>query len=621
VRAPSLREPARVPARYALEPWPAADTGVAATAVARHQRTIQFHHSMGAVSSACQCCSSPLKTEAVTTGQTSPEPQKGSARAAKIAPAKIAKSVGQRRAALEVKSGGFSLKNFSATNSAKIDDCYKISSTIIGEGAFGQVRMCTDKQSETKRAVKMIQKSAQGQVAKMMEEIEIISLLDHPNIVRLYESFQDRKTVFLIMELCDGGELFERIIAAGAFTEAVAAKCVKQMFLAINYLHQNLIIHRDLKPENWLVSSKEVVEKATLKLIDFGISKRLKNGEYAKSKTGTPNYIAPEVMNGRYNEKVDIWSTGVITYIILSGLQPFNGKNVDEIMKSVQKARFDLESGVWKKVSINAKGFIKALLQKNPAGRPAAAKVLQHAWFDAVIEETEMDTSWLDVSALRTFSKFNKVKKAALTIVASQLSDKRIDDLKNLFMGLDDNGDGTLSTKELKEGLKAAGVKIPKDLAVVLEEVDTDGSGVLDYTEFLAASMDHKIYSQENIVWAAFRKFDVDGSGSIDKNELLAVLGDDTFKEQLSIGGDQSQIAKLFDEIDVNGDGIIDFEEFFAMVRDHEDIVRETNTEPMTNPVKKSPKGGKRKSSRSPKTSARSPKTSPRSRLEGPAPD
>jgi len=566
---------------------------------------------MGAVSSACRCCSDvPVQKKSLPV---SAAPDKKKGRSA----ARTATSEGQRRANLEVKSGGFSLKNFSATNNLRIDDCYELSAKIVGEGAFGQVRTAKDRSTKQMRAVKIIQKSAAGQVKKMMEEIEIISLLDHPNIVRLYESFQDRKSVFLIMEWCDGGELFERIVEAGTFNEVVAATCVKQMFLAVNYLHQNLIIHRDLKPENFLVATKAPIEKAALKLIDFGISKRIKSGETAKTKTGTPNYIAPEIMNGRYNEKVDIWSLGVITYIMLSGLQPFNGKTVDEILQAVQRAKVDTERGPWKRMSNNGKGFIKALLQKNPSGRPSAQQVLQHVWFEAVSKSADVDMGWLDLSHLRTFAKFNKVKKAALTIVASQLSDKRIDDLKNLFLSLDDNGDGTLSIRELKEGLKGAGVKIPKDLAAVLEEVDTDGSGVLDYTEFLAATLDYKVYSQESIVWAAFRKFDVDNSGSIDKVELLSVLGDAEFKESLSMCGDHEKVAQLFEEIDVNGDGIIDFDEFLAMVREAEEQARdievtkserkrqESESEPKRQVTKeKSPRSKKkREDSRSPKVS------------------
>jgi calcium-dependent protein kinase len=261
---------------------------------------------------------------------------------------------------------------------------------------------------------------------------------------------------------------------------------------------------------------------------------------------------------------------------MICGQQPFNGATTDAILAAVQRANVAMNGGCWRKVSNSGKGLIKALLQKTPSARPPAAQALSHAWFSDTSNGEELESlGHLEVENLRAFSRMNKVKKAALTIVATQLSDKRITQLKNLFMSLDRNNDGTLSLAELKQGLKNAGVKIPRDFGQVLEQVDTDGSGVLDYTEFVAATMDKKWCNQESIVWAAFRKFDVDGSGTISVQELTKVLGDDDMKDQMQVTGDPTKIQEIFAEIDVNGDGEIDFDEFFAMVRTVEDDVRD----------------------------------------------
>lgn len=530
----------------------------------------------GSMCSACQSANkaAPISVQASGSTDSAPSAPGGPGRKK----SQLAAHEGQKRAILEVKAGGFSLKNFAATNPGKLEDFYKVSSKVVGEGAFGKVCVASDKRSNQARALKSISKTAASEVQKIEEELTIIALLDHPNIVRIYESFQDRRNIYILMELCDGGELFDRIVEAGSFTEAVASHCVKQMLLAVNYLHQNLIIHRDLKPENWLVASRDPVETSSLKLIDFGISKRLQSGQTTTSKAGTPNYVAPEIMNGRYNEKVDLWSTGVIMYIMLTGLQPFPGGTAEIVLQAVRRATPSYSSPTWSKISQTAKGIVKALLQKTPSARPSAAQALQHAWFNSSEQGVENFFTKLEVDNLRAFSQFHKVKKAALTVVASQLSDARIEKLKQMFLGMDRNSDGSLSVAELKNGLKAAGVKIPKDLATVLEQVDTDGSGVLDYTEFLAATIDKKIYSQESMVWSAFRKFDRDGSGTIDKAELMNVLCDDALKDEFSLVGDQEEINKIFNEIDLNGDGLIDFDEFFAMVRVAEDGARDAST-------------------------------------------
>jgi len=478
----------------------------------------------------------------------------------------------QRRATLQVKDGGFALANFAASNNGKVEDFYAVEREKIGEGGFGAVRKARDKRLNRKVAVKSIRKKGVENLEKLLEEMEIMRLLDHPNIVRFHEMFQDRRSLHLVLELCEGGELFEAVTAAGSINEQQAAGCIRDMLLAINYLHQNRIMHRDLKPENFLLSQKGEIGKISLKLIDFGLAKRFEPGTPARTKAGTPNYIAPEVLAGKYDEKVDIWSIGVITFLLLSGKHPFTGKTLEQVLQKVKNAHFTTDGKNWSKVSQSGKSVVQAFLQKTPMVRPNASQALRHKWFEMMVEKADVNggiAANLDLSGLNAFGRMNRLKKACLTVIATQLSEERIDALRAMFMAMDTNCDGTLSLPEIRDGLTKAGVALPDNLEQMLMEADTDGSGVVDYTEFLAATMDKKIYNQEEVVWTAFKKFDLDDNGTIDVQELEKVLGDDSVMEAMNIK-DRDKLDSIFKSVDTNGDGVIDFDEFFQMMRQAE---------------------------------------------------
>jgi len=477
---------------------------------------------------------------------------------------------GQCRSALQVKGGGFTMGNF-AINPGKIEDFYEIEKKIVGEGGFGAVRRAKDLRSGGFRAVKSIAKSAVKDEGQLREEVEIMRLLDHPNIVRLTDSFEDLRRLYLVLELCDGGELFDKICDAGFLTEAAASRIVQQMLLAMNYLHQNRISHRDLKPENWLLAADEPIEKAKLKLIDFGISKRFSPGQEMKTMLGTPNYLAPEVLLSKYTEKADIWSIGIIAYIMLSGQQPFSGNANSEILAQVKAAKIDLESGQWYYISSEAKSVMRLLLEKDPGKRPAAVTALQHSWLqpsssaDLAAPGGSKNKATIEMSSLKAFSQMNQLKKASLNVIAAQLPESKIRNMEEWFKSMDANKDGTLSIAELKAGMKLLGVNIPGNLDDLINSVDTDGSGVIDYTEFLAVTMDKKLYHQEDVVWAAFKRFDQDQSGTIDRKELANVLNDEV-KDAFNIE-EATVVSDVFNQVDTNGDGQIDFDEFFQMMR------------------------------------------------------
>eukprot|EP00427_Karlodinium_veneficum_P026167 CAMPEP_0169214206 /NCGR_PEP_ID=MMETSP1016-20121227/17219_1 /TAXON_ID=342587 /ORGANISM="Karlodinium micrum, Strain CCMP2283" /LENGTH=521 /DNA_ID=CAMNT_0009291987 /DNA_START=46 /DNA_END=1611 /DNA_ORIENTATION=+ len=463
-----------------------------------------------------------------------------------------------------VKEGGLSHAGFIIDNPGKITDFYDIDKKKLGEGSYGAVSKCTNKSTGVTRAVKSISKSQMKNLDRFKQEIAIMKIMDHPNIIKLYESFEDHRNIYLVMELSTGGELFDRIIDAGHFTEVQAACVMQHMFRAIFYMHENHICHRDLKPENFLFASKDPIEKCALKVIDFGLACKFSADQVLTTKAGTPYYVAPQVLAGKYDQSSDLWSLGVIMYVVLCGYPPFYGETDADVLAKVRLGNFSFNAADWKNISEDAKNLIRMLLKMNPKDRYTAEQALNHVWVRNKAPKSQnvaLQASLMD--NLRGFKAQNRLKKAALHVIASQLGESQIKNLRETFMAMDGNGDGLLTVNEMKEGLNRAGLKeIPSDLQQIMEDVDSDGSGVIDYTEFLAATLDKKVYMCEDVCWQAFRIFDRNGDGKIDRSEIKLVLNDGDVQNQAA-----SDMAAIMQEIDKNNDGEIDFQEFMEMMR------------------------------------------------------
>merc|ERR1719281_1423460 len=304
-----------------------------------------------------------------------------------------------------------------------------------------------------------------------------MKIMDHPNIIKLHETFEDHRNIYLIMELCTGGELFDRIIEAGHFTEVQAAILMQQMVRAIFYMHENHVCHRDLKPENFIFMTKDPIEKSILKIIDFGLSCSFKSDQVLTTKAGTPYYVAPQVLAGKYDHMSDLWSCGVIMYVLLCGYPPFFGETDSEVLSKVRLGSFSFNATDWKNVSEDAKNLIRMLLKMNPRDRYTAEQTLNHEWIKnkaPAAKNVSLQSGFVD--NLRGFRSQNKLKKAALQIIAGQLNDDQIKALRETFMALDANGDGKLTINEMKDGIKKAGLKeIPPDLQQIMQGVDADG--------------------------------------------------------------------------------------------------------------------------------------------------
>ncbi|KAK6588446.1 calcium-dependent kinase [Cryptosporidium xiaoi] len=451
-----------------------------------------------------------------------------------------------------------------------INDFYELNLGNLGRGSYGSVVKAIDKRSGTQRAVKIILKPKLENINRLKREILIMKRLDHPNIIKLFEVFEDSNYLYFVMEICTGGELFDRIIKRGHFSERYAALIMKQVLSAIAYCHSNEFMHRDLKPENLLFSDSS--PNSLLKVIDWGFAAKCPKTHKFTSVVGTPYYVAPEVLNGSYSKSCDLWSAGVILFILLCGYPPFHGKDNVEILRKVRIGKFSFEHNSWRYISDSAKDLIRRLLTIDPNKRINAHDALNHPWIRSLIttpntNEIALFTNDVCDSLLtkfRDFQRQSKLKKLALTCVAYHLNDADIGALHKLFTNLDINGDGVLTISEIRNALHQIynSSQLGNDIDNLLMELDTDGNGRIDYTEFIAASIDHKLYEQESLCRAAFKVFDLDMDGKISPQELGRVLNVKFIQEAF----EQSTIDSLLKEVDTNQDGYIDFNEFMKMM-------------------------------------------------------
>lgn len=266
----------------------------------------------------------------------------------------------------------------------------------LGWGQFGVIRACSHKSTGELLACKSIAKErlvTSDDVRSVKLEIEIMTRLSgHPNVVDLKEVYEEEDFVHLVMELCAGGELFHQLEEHGRFSEAEARVLFRHLMQVVLYCHEKGVVHRDLKPENILLATK--ASSSPIKLADFGLATYIKPGQSLHGTVGSPFYIAPEVLSGGYNQSADIWSTGVILYILLSGMPPFWGKTKSRIFDAVRIADLRFPSSPWDGISASAKALIKGMLCVDPSQRFTAQEVLEHAWMDGHGPNVEVLNLW-----------------------------------------------------------------------------------------------------------------------------------------------------------------------------------------------------------------------------------
>lgn len=441
----------------------------------------------------------------------------------------------------------------------------------LGDGAYGTVYLAINLMTKAKVAMKKINKVKENEIDDMeiKNEINILKKLDHPNIVKILEFYSTPKAYYIITNFCQCGELYNQI--KYQYNENQLAVLFYQVFSGLYYLHSNNIVHRDLKLENILITEIEKEKKTGknlfwIKIIDFGTAKIFEKNKSEKAVVGSSYYIAPEVLQKKYNEKCDTWSAGVILYMLICGRAPFDGADDDEIIANIRKGVFNYKHKKLLASSLDVQDLVKKLLEVNVAKRLSAAEALKHPWFakfggKSLYMNIEKEKVKMYLDRLIAYQINSKFQQMVLAFIVHNVPDtEETKDILKIFRLFNTNDDGKLTKNELLNGLVQY-----EDPNLIKEKIDDiffilDGAnhGFIEYEEFLRACMDQKtLLCDEHLVYA-FNFFDKDNTGRISVDKIKANFIDSTVSEEV--------FKSIFNEIDTNQDGEIDFGEFKDMM-------------------------------------------------------
>lgn len=378
---------------------------------------------------------------------------------------------------------------------------------------------------------------------------------NHPNVAGLRAVYEDNEAVHLILDLCEGGQLFDEICAQGTISERDVAKYFRKMVEVVHHCHTLGIAHRDIKPENFLLSQSGPEGK--VKAADFGLSQFFRPGKPFRSLVGSAYYVAPEVLNRDYGPKADVWSLGVCLYILLTGLTPFWGDTEEEVFGMVLNADVDFQAEPWPLLSRPAKDIVQKMLQRDPARRPSAQQLLQHQWLCQAAPDAPLPH--VVIQRIRSFAAMTRVKRAAMLVAAQNLEEQGMPQMAALFDVLDVDKTGSLNADEVRVGLGRKGIAVTDDaLNRLMEGANTDGSPrkTLTKGEFLAAALGHSKERRDEMVRNIFMMFDASGAGALSRDDLYNVLK--------KYGISKEDVADLMAGVDADGDGLLSLEEFSA---------------------------------------------------------
>ena len=443
----------------------------------------------------------------------------------------------------------------------------------LGSGSYGAVYLAKNVVMDNIVAIKSIEKTEDNMVddLEIKNEINILKKLSHPNIVKIYEFFDTILYYYLVTEYCKKGELFSYI--KNRFSERQLAVLFYQVFSGLCYLHEKKIIHRDLKLENIMVSDveKDVLtgeEYFWIKIIDFGTAKIFEKNKTEKSIIGSSYYIAPEVLRQKYNEKCDTWSVGVILYMTLVGVAPFDGRTDEEIIHRIKTGKYNKKNSRFVEHSEEVKDLVYKLLEMNTEKRYSAKEALNHPWFQKyggrnLFNNFKQEDIKPYIENLFNYKYNSKLQELVIAFLVHNISNnyETLIILK-MFRHFNKAGDCKLTKKELTLGLYDYKEKEDVDemVDIIFQRLDGDNNGYIEYEEFLRACIDKKhLMTRENLKYA-FKFLDKDNSRTLNAQKIISAFLAKSNKEFEAI------FNIYLNEVDKDGDGIIDFNQFCLLM-------------------------------------------------------
>jgi len=428
---------------------------------------------------------------------------------------------------------------------------------VLGQGASCEVAHVSRKQDGVEYAMKIMKREDKWNPLLFRQEYELLTQLDHPNILKYCDSYMDDYYFYICTELCKGGELFDKIKEMKKFAEVEAAEIIKTIIDAIHHCHSKDIVHRDLKPENIVFKSAAQKE---LVIIDFGDAKRIDVDADYEDFVGTAFYLAPECIRPRKGwelKKSDMWTIGVITYVLLTGRPPFHGRDNKEILRKILRAKVNWPRS--SKLSRNAKSFVLSLINKEPKERFSAEQALKHKWLSGGAGTTDLGINL--IHSISNYSEASKLKKVLVRMLANEMTRADHKMLKDQFDQIDLDSNGLIDLEDLTNFLhKQGGTRSDAELRAsqIIKQVDQNKDGVVSMDEFKNAKLSRMIGNDEALLKKQFERIDEDRNGYI-THEELSKLFNWTLTPEL--------IKNMIREIDDNDDGQISYDEFVKAMK------------------------------------------------------